>query len=151
MKRRLFVGLGSNFGDRESHIRKATKLLEKNYELTADAKIRETDPQNINSESKFLNTALELETSDVTSAVKLLDQIHDIESKAGRNRQTEPDRRIDVDLLYWGSLVIRGNPHIPHPRIHLRKFVLEPMNDIAPEFRHPIFGQTQRQLLRKLT
>lgn len=152
MNRNLFVGLGSNQGDRESYLGKAHDLLSEEFELIDEAPVRETEPVGVSTNSKFLNTVLQLRTKTITNPRTLLDRILSLETKCGRDRtNTGPDRTIDIDILYWGSLVVRGNPFIPHPRLHRRSFVLKPLCQLAPEGQHPVFGQTNRELLRKIT
>lgn len=80
-----------------------------------------------------------------------LDWLMGLESRLGRDRTDgSPDRVIDLDLLYWGRAVHPFEPVLPHPRLHRRRFVLEPLVELDPDFVHPLLGCSQRELLHRL-
>ena len=98
----------------------------------------------------FLNQVFELKEVAM-SPEQLLTVLLDLETELGRDRSNEPDRVIDLDLLYYGS-VIRREPRLrlPHPRAHRRPFVLQSMVELAPSFLHPVLVRTQTELLVKV-
>ncbi len=148
----LFVGLGSNLGERMDNLKEARRLLALRAKTIDSSTIIETDPVGVRTEKKFLNQVVKLEGFAETSAGKVMDWLLELEQKIGRNRQeNKPDRVIDLDLLYLGQKVINSGPIVPHPRLHRRRFVLQPLVEIAPEFLHPVFKRTQRQLLNDLS
>jgi 2-amino-4-hydroxy-6-hydroxymethyldihydropteridine diphosphokinase len=146
---RAFVGLGSNLGDRELNLRRALDRLEELGPVRASS-IRETDPVGVTDQPKFLNAAAELATE--LPPRELLERLLDIERELGRNRATERrwgPRVIDLDLLLFGEEVIdeRGLT-VPHPHLADRRFVLEPLHELAPALRLPD-GRRVVDLLRE--
>ena len=149
-----YLALGSNLGKRQAALRAALDRLRRlpGTQVTAVASFRETDPVDCEpAAGKFINSAAQLETS--LGAGELFGQIRRIECELGRDRSPPPSRSrtIDLDLLLFGDQIV-NSPElvIPHPRMHLRSFVLEPLAEIAPEARHPILGKTARQMLLEL-
>jgi 2-amino-4-hydroxy-6-hydroxymethyldihydropteridine diphosphokinase len=143
---RAFVGLGANLGDREAAIRRAAELLG----ATRLSSIRETEPWGFEEQPRFLNAVAELETQ--LSPQGLLERLLEIERELGRTR-TGPrwgPRTIDLDLLVFGAECIdeRGLT-VPHPRLHERAFVLEPLAELDPELEIPGRGRVLA-LLREL-
>jgi 2-amino-4-hydroxy-6-hydroxymethyldihydropteridine diphosphokinase len=140
---RAFVGIGANLGDREQTIRCAVKLLagEPAVELFASSRLRETEPWGPVSQPRYLNGAVEL-TTDLEPR-ELLDVLLRIETELGRVRDGERwgPRTIDLDLiLYEDRVVDEPGLHLPHPRLHERAFVLEPLCDLDPELEVPGWG-----------
>jgi 2-amino-4-hydroxy-6-hydroxymethyldihydropteridine diphosphokinase len=138
-----FVGIGSNLGDRESHVRRALELLadEPEIELVEVSRIRETDPVGILEQPRFLNAAARLATELPPRA--LLERLLVIEERLGRVRTGERygPRTIDLDLLlYEDEVVEEPGLHVPHPRLAERRFVLEPLADLDPQLVVPGLG-----------
>ena len=132
-----YVGLGSNLGDREALIGRAAALLG----ATRVSSIVETEPWGYVEQPKFLNAAAEVETA--LSARALLDRLLDVERSLGRERigPRWGPRLIDLDLLVYGDETIdEPGLTVPHPEIVTRRFVLEPLAELAPSLEIPGFG-----------
>lgn len=147
---KVFLGLGSNLGDRKRNITDALNLLAKlsQTELIRCSSIYETEPWGVREQPSFLNCVCEIETK--LKPEELLNFIMDIEKKLGRKRTKERygPRVIDIDILLYEDIVeSRENWEIPHPAMHLRRFVLVPLCEIASNFLHPRIKKTVRQLL----
>lgn len=149
------VALGSNLGKRQTALRNALarmQLIPQTGVITV-ATFRTTSPVDCpEGAGAFINSAAKLETQ--LPAAELLGQLLRIELEMGRTRQVDhphAPRTIDLDLLLYGDLVLStADMQIPHPRMHKRRFVLEPLVEIAPETVHPIFHKTVAQLLAEL-
>lgn len=144
-----FLILGGNLGDRYSYMDKAKALIaERLGNIILASSFYETEPWGFSHEQLFLNQVIRIETSLLPS--KLLDNIKEIEMSLGRMRDKDrySARTIDVDILFYDDLII-ASPDliIPHPRIASRRFVLEPLAEIAPELIHPVYHKTIGQLL----
>lgn len=142
----VFLGLGSNIGDKEEHINKALTLISEFNEVKKISHIYLTEPVgNINQEW-FLNCIVEIETE--IDPKKLLSSIKSIERKLGRTKAVKNGPRIiDIDILFYGDFVVKTkNLVIPHPLIQERLFVLQPMMDINPDFVHPVLKKSIREL-----
>ena len=141
---RAYVGIGANLGDREATIRDALRLLGELPEtrVTAVSTLRETDPVGYADQPRFLNGAVELETS--LPPRRLLEGLLAIERALGRVRAGTPrfgPRTIDLDLLVYGDAVVEEpGLTVPHPRLHERTFVLEPLAELNPELSVPLRG-----------
>jgi 2-amino-4-hydroxy-6-hydroxymethyldihydropteridine diphosphokinase len=134
---RAYVGLGANLGDREAAIRRAAELIGARRLST----IRETEPWGYEQQPRFLNAAAELETRVGPRA--LLDRLLEVERTLGRTRQGPRfgPRTIDLDLLLYGTERIdEPGLTVPHPRLHERVFVLEPLAELDPELVVPGHG-----------
>jgi 2-amino-4-hydroxy-6-hydroxymethyldihydropteridine diphosphokinase len=149
-----FIGLGSNLGDREAWLRFALARLsaEPGIRGIRTSRVFETDPVGGPPQGRFLNAAISC-TTDLTPR-ELLDRLLAIERAAGRERRGERDlpRPLDLDLLLYGDRCIDEPPElvVPHPRLHLRAFVLAPLCDLAPELRVPTSGRLLRELLQEV-
>ena len=142
----VYLSLGSNVGDRAANLNGAIDNLRALGEVVAVSSLYETEPVEFTAQPWFLNCALTLKTDK--SPKQLLDGILDIEQQLGRQRvQKKGPRIIDIDILLFGNSIV-DDPAltIPHPAMHERRFVLEPLAEIAPEVRHPGFEQTIRDL-----
>ena len=143
---RVYVGLGANLGNREKSIRDAAAELGASR-LSA---IRETEPWGLTDQPRFLNAVAELETE--LTPRELLDRLLDVERALGRTRSGPRwgPRTIDLDLLLFGTRRIdEPGLKVPHPRLHERVFVLEPLAELAPDAVVPGLGKVS-ELLAKL-
>jgi len=138
-----YVGLGSNLGDREALLRRAAELIG----TARLSSIRETEPWGFEDQPRFLNAVAELDTG--LTARRLLDRLLEVERLLGRER-TGPrfgPRTIDLDLLLFGEETIdEPGLVVPHPRLHERRFVLEPLAELAPDVRIPGRGTVRAAL-----
>ncbi len=146
---RAYVGLGSNLGDREHMIWGAIHMLTFNPEVEAVAvsSIRETEPAGFVDQPRFLNAAAAIETELEPRA--LLDLLLSIERELGRTREGPRfgPRTIDLDLLLYGDEVVdEPGLKIPHPRLHERRFALEPLAELDPDLTVPEKGSVQALL-----
>lgn len=142
----IFIGIGSNLGDKEKNIRKAIYLVSEKCRILEISSLYETEPVGFKGQDLFLNCALQAETS--LSQGELLEFVLSIEKKLGRLRTIKNGpRTIDLDILFYGNEIIKeDNLIVPHPRLHERLFVLEPLNEICPNFIHPAFGRSIEDL-----
>lgn len=146
-----FLALGSNVGDREANLRTAVTLLQGDeIRVRRGSSLYETAPQELLDQPSFLNAVVDVETS--LFPMQLLARVREIERKMGRRRVTpKGPRNIDIDILFYGRNVIAtAELEVPHPRIAQRRFVLEPLAEIAPDFRHPLTGKTANEMLATL-
>jgi 2-amino-4-hydroxy-6-hydroxymethyldihydropteridine diphosphokinase len=147
---RAFVALGSNLGDRESNLRAAIGRLRglPDTEVKGVSILRNTEPMGVIDQPRFLNGAVELETGLGPRA--LLDALLELERAFGRDRLSaapQGPRTLDLDLLLYGDAVIEEpGLLIPHPRLHERAFVLEPLADLDPELEVPGRGRVDALL-----
>jgi len=146
------ISLGSNLGNGEENILKSIELLNQNgVEIIAISSFYKTIPEGFLSENLFTNAAAIAQTNlDADGLVKL---ILSIEIQLGRTRNTDTyeDRVIDLDVLLFGNEIIETEvTSIPHPRMHLRRFVLEPLSEIAPNWEHPVLKSKIIDILKHL-
>lgn len=152
MRQMAYLSLGSNIGDRENNLRQAIARLREVGDVCAVSGFYETEPVEVDGEQPwFLNCAVCLETS--LSPEELLAGTLKIEREMGRRREAvRSPRIIDIDILLFGDLVVDlPQLTIPHPGLSRRRFVLEPLAEIAPEARHPVSLLTVREMLESLT
>jgi 2-amino-4-hydroxy-6-hydroxymethyldihydropteridine diphosphokinase len=147
---RSFVGLGSNLDNPREQTRRGLDLLgaEDGIELVAVSTLRETDPVGYQQQPRFLNGAAELRTE--LTARELLERLLAIERRLGRVRGTGPrfgPRTIDLDLLLYGDQILdEPGLVVPHPRLHERRFALEPLAELDPALEVPGRGPVQALL-----
>jgi 2-amino-4-hydroxy-6-hydroxymethyldihydropteridine diphosphokinase len=153
MEGQVYLAMGSNLGDRDAHLAAALAALRETegVEVVAVSPLYETDPVGPPPQGPYLNGAIELATRLTPDA--LLDRLLEIEASQGRTRGPDRNaaRTLDLDLLLYGDRKLSG-PHleVPHPRLAIRPFVLEPLCDLAPNFIHPILGETVEALARRV-
>jgi len=150
----VILSLGSNLGENNSkdgrsrNLERAIERLEKNgMKIARKSSIYETEPEGIAEQPKFLNMAVELLTE--LTPEECLKTIHQVETELGRVREFKNGpRTIDLDIIFYDQSIINDQDLvIPHPRMHRRAFVLVPLAEILPDYRHPIYHKTIRQLL----
>lgn len=149
---RVFIGVGSNLGNREENIAKARTLAMKllNTRLIQSSMNYETDPVGGPEQEKFMNAVWEIETS--LSPRQLLQELLNIEQSLGRKRTVKNGpRTIDLDILFYGDGIIREEGlTVPHPRLGERWFVLKPLWDLASDFVDPVTGKSVCELLDRI-
>lgn len=144
----IFLSLGSNIGDREKNLHTAIMALAAaNVRVTRVSSFYETEPVDLREQPWFLNCAAQAETE--LPPLELLGALREIESHMGsRKLVPKGPRLIDLDILLYGEETIdTAELQVPHPRMLLRKFVLMPLAEIAPNLRHPSWGEIVSQLL----
>ena len=149
---RVAIALGSNLGDREGYLRQAVTELQPFVERIRVSTFHDTAPVGVNPQPTFLNAAAVGETS--LSARSMLETLLAIEQELGRRRPFPgAPRTLDLDLILYGEAIVDEAPSliVPHPRFRERRFVLQPLVEIAPDWRDPVTGRTVEELLRALT
>ena len=144
----VFLSLGSNLGDRAANIARAFEALAgAGVRVLRQSALYATEPVNLPTQSWFLNCVVEAETDLMPR--QLLRALQEIERALGRTRMVrQGPRTIDIDILFYGSSVVRmPDLEIPHPRIQDRRFVLVPLNEIAPTLSHPLLHESIAALL----
>ena len=146
MHKLVYLSLGSNLGDLAANLNAAITGLRGLGEVAAVSSFYETEPVELSAQPWFLNCAVKLDTEKMPK--QLMAGILDLEKEMGRRRQQNKGPRIiDIDILLFGSSIIETKGlTIPHPAMHQRRFVLEPLAEIASEVRHPVFKRTVREL-----
>lgn len=143
----IYLGLGSNMGDRKAHIRSAQGLINKLIgKIVRKSHLYETQPWGKTDQDPFINQVIMVNTA--LDPRGLLDTIAKIERELGRERREKwGPRTIDIDVLFYGRRVVRDKGlEIPHPELHKRAFVLVPLLEIAPEYVHPVLKQAIDEL-----
>lgn len=145
---RVFLSLGSNVGDRLAYLTAAAREINHIAPIRSVSSVYETEPVGNKKQPRFLNLVLEVET--LFMPPDLLVELKAIENRIGRkDRGAGQAREIDIDILmYHGWTYEDRNVAVPHPEMERRRFVLEPLSEIAPRAIHPIHGQTVTTMLR---
>lgn len=146
-----YIGLGSNLGNKNDNLHNARILISKHLgDIIKESSIIKTKAWGNTQQDDFLNQVLLVATS--LNAFELLQKIHEIEFEMGRIRTIHwGPRVIDIDILLFNNEIIEtDNLKVPHPYLHERAFVLESMNEIAPDLIHPILAKSIQQLLKEL-
>ena len=145
----VFLGLGSNLGNRKNIIEQAIQNIRTFSEIIKVSPLYESSAWGFNSNNEFINMAIQISTE--LTAEQLIENILHIEKQLGREQKTTTsyqDRTIDIDILFYGDQILNSeNLTIPHPKISERLFVLKPLNDISPNYIHPILNKTISELL----
>jgi 2-amino-4-hydroxy-6-hydroxymethyldihydropteridine diphosphokinase len=146
----VYLSLGSNLGDRAANLHAAIAQLEVAGRLLALSAIYETQPVDVPNQPWFLNCVAAIETDKTPR--ELLKMVLGVEAAMGRLRMTDKGARIiDIDVVLFGDRVVNEpGLKIPHPAMQRRRFVLEPLVEIAPEARHPELGKTASEFLAEL-
>lgn len=149
----VFIGIGSNIDNRINNILRSINDInkDKNIKIKKISSFYLTEPEGEKMTKPFVNCVIEIETN--LTPLKLLQTLGDIEKRMGRKKKgTMEDRIIDLDILFYSTKkYISQKLTIPHPKAHLRRFVLAPLDEIAPEFVHPVYHKKITQLKEKLT
>ena len=148
----VFIGIGSNLGDKAGNCRRAVEVIlaDGRNRIGKCSPLYQTEPVGKKEQDWFINGVCAMETS--MEPAEVLEFLLNVEKMMGRvRRERWGPRVIDLDILFFGQEVINQEAlQIPHPRLHERRFVLAPLNDIAPDLRHPLLGKTISQILSEL-
>jgi 2-amino-4-hydroxy-6-hydroxymethyldihydropteridine diphosphokinase len=142
----VYLGLGSNIGDKASQITEALDRLAKVVTVKRVSPLYLTEPVGLKDQAWFINCVVEVDTEKEPE--QLLSALQSIEKAMGRVKtKGKGPRPIDIDLLFYDDQVVnRKNLVIPHPRLHMRLFVLQPLMDLIPRFVHPVLHKTIQEL-----
>ncbi|MDA1197046.1 MAG: 2-amino-4-hydroxy-6-hydroxymethyldihydropteridine diphosphokinase [Nanoarchaeota archaeon] len=143
----IVIALGTNQGDKTNNLKTAIEKIDVIAKIKKISKVYQTEPVDTQSKEYFLNAAVEVITK--LTPKELLEKLLEIENEMGRIRKEKNDpRTIDLDLLFYNNEIIKKHGlTLPHPRIKDRFFVLDPLNDLDPEFIHPVLNVSMKQLL----
>ena len=148
---KVIAGLGSNLGDRFAALRRAMEMINGEAgEIIATSSVWETEPWGFDADDQFLNMVIVLKTA--LEPKGLIQRFRSIEGRMGRKKSgggKYESRIIDLDILFWDDRVISlPGLEVPHPKLQSRRFVLEPLMEVAPETVHPVTGLTVAEMLQ---
>lgn len=146
-----FIGMGTNLGDREANLVRALLLMSSFSSVLKVSPVFETEPVDVEDiQPFFLNAVAEI--GDAPPPEDLLLKLQDVEKTMGRREKGGNKARIiDLDILFYGGGALETETlSIPHRLAHTRRFILEPLNFVAPDFVHPVLGKTTREMLAEL-
>ena len=153
MKHLAFIGVGSNVGEKAHNCRKGIEAIHKSEDCVVEAQspLYETEPVYLEGQDWFVNGVARIRThldpSPLLERLKIIE--HDMGRQPGGVRFGP--RILDLDILFYDDLILQGaGLQIPHPKLHERRFVLQPLCDVGPDVVHPVFGQTIQSLLSEL-
>lgn len=138
-----YIGLGSNLGDRAGNLLLAIRcMIEAGFDVARLSSIYETEPVGLDTDLMFLNMVAEVRVSNITHT-QMMARLLRIEYLLGRgDKSIKKPRTVDLDILFFGEIVMNSEfLTLPHPRLHLRRFVLVPLNEIAPTLFHPVLDR----------
>jgi len=149
-KSQVYLALGTNLGDRQENLKQALRALPPLVEIRAVSRLYETAPAYLFNQPAFFNIAVEGYTALLP--LELLAHLQQIEKQMGRERLIRyGPRTIDLDIIFYDDLVLDSlELTLPHPRMHERSFVLQPLAELAPDVVHPVLKQSVRELLAHL-
>lgn len=151
MKHVVYLSIGGNLGDRQENLEETLTFIEFNFgDILSTSSVYESEAWNMENALPFLNQVVKIETKLMPT--ELLQEIEELEEFYGRKRKKDQylSREMDVDILFFDDENIETDKLIiPHPRLHLRRFVLEPLTEIAPEMVHPFLKKSMSQLLKE--
>ena len=147
---KVFIALGTNIGNWKNNFNQSFILLSKIGHITNFGSVYLSSPYGFDDQDYFYNTAIELTTT--LGAINLMEELKIIEKKIQKNKLfINGPRRIDLDIIFFNKMIVKKNSiSIPHPRAHLRDFVLYPIKDMSPFFRHPSAKKTIKELINNL-
>jgi 2-amino-4-hydroxy-6-hydroxymethyldihydropteridine diphosphokinase len=149
MQRTIYLCIGGNLGEREANLEEARDFIDFNLgDVIAASAIYESEPWGMTDVPNFLNQVLEIQSE--LSDKELLEEIAELEEFFGRERSAEGyvSREMDVDVLFIDQATIETEElRVPHPKMQERRFVLEPLAEIAPDFIHPVLKKSIQELL----
>lgn len=145
----VYLGIGSNIGDRHSYINQAIQEVDKIARVISISELYETEPLGFKADQNFINCCIKIRCS--MTPHQLLKALREIERELGRLEKSKngmyKSRTIDLDILFFGDLTYSDKQLvIPHPELHNRSFVIQPLNDIAPELKHPLLNRTIQEI-----
>ena len=147
---KAYIGIGSNLGNRHENCLRAIELLQRKQVIaTKLSSLYETEPWGMKDQPRFINMAIQIETSLEPS--ELLTVLKDIEKEIGREKSSKwGPRTIDLDILLFDDIILNeDNLTIPHPLMHERDFVLRPLCEIAPDIHHPLLKLSICELMQQ--
>lgn len=149
-KHTVYLGLGSNLGDRLKNIAAAISRLGSQVEIQRVSQVYETEPWGFKEQPKFLNQVLKGKTA--LEPLVLLHYLKEVETQLGRTPgELFGPRVIDIDILFYNKKMMNSTElSIPHPHLTERAFVLIPLAEIAPRFKHPVLGKSMRELANQM-